>query len=262
MRRLRGPAKPTQIQVPVLTATEPVGLPALTAAAVVCRSRSRLEQQTGLISSFLDCVCDHWTLESVLSDAAAELNEPSPVRLLDRLLAHEWSQLSTEFRTNRFLHNVKRAGQQNKMRILDWWLTKYLPVNEATAKSIMQCAIDWDRVRVLVRLEQERRLPDPKGVVLECRYADTTYWLHERGYSLSIDVETEIARNNFEFMNWVDSHKEHHILRELERGIVAVACTSYVAMAQWLIETFAETEWDEQEEHEDHNWLIWKWPSG
>lgn len=66
------------------------------------------------------------------------------MRLLDQLLTLEWTGLSEIFRMDRFLHNMNQAGLGNEMLVVDWWLTKYLPIIRATARTIMPQAVFWN----------------------------------------------------------------------------------------------------------------------
>lgn len=107
---------------------------------------------------------------------------------------------------------------------------------------------------MLELLEQKGVLPKPKDqLATECNHADTIYWLHQRGYFLSIDVELEISRSNLEFTKWLDAHKKSHIIRDLENAMVIAASVNSVEMLQWLAETFYKPEWEEPDNSKTHD---------
>lgn len=105
----------------------------------------------------------------------------------------------------------------------------------------MKSAIKFNRIHVLNWLERERVLPKPT-LVVECQHEQSAYWLHEHGYSLSIDVVTEIERNNLPFVKWITAHKDELTVCELEQGIAIAARFNSVEMAQCLAEWFPTTQ--------------------
>lgn len=96
----------------------------LTAVKVVGRAHTQLAgiaHAVQSINGILDCVMDNWTLESVQTNApGVALEEASAVRLLVRLVAHEWSGFDDQFRRQRFLCNVECAGPNTNLLVLDW----------------------------------------------------------------------------------------------------------------------------------------------
>lgn len=92
-----------------------------------------------------------------MSEEASD--EVNSTRLLDRLLAHEWTGLDPEFRRARFQSAVRRARFDWNEAILDWWLLKYLPANADNLREVVVPAIQYGRIKVLEWLEQRQILP-------------------------------------------------------------------------------------------------------
>lgn len=244
----------TTAQVPPPeTQEDSLDFPLLKAATVVCRSHSKLiglPHVTRSISEFADPICDYWSLESVTDKSAGVLEEASAVRLLDRLLEYGWSGLTLELRLRRLCYGMDKESNEGRMGIVDWWLTKYLPINEATAKDIMKCAGYWNRISVLNRLERKSVLPDPTRFVVKCRHADTAYWLRKRGYPVVIDVYLEISQNNLDFAHWICDRDNVAILNRLEDCLTVAATNNNIAMVQLLTDRFPDQSWSNfEEEH-------------
>lgn len=204
---------------------------------------SGLAHVARLISDFADSGCDYWTLESVLAGADSGLSEAGAVRVLDCLRPHEGSNVVDNFLYERYRFNLQQASKTNKLQIVDWWLTKYLPRTDRSIDTTRQNAIDLNRIPVLGWMEQERLLPKP-GYFMHCKHADTAFWLHARGYKLSMHVETEIDQGNHAFLEWLNGHKEIS-MRGMKRGIAIAARNNNVALAKWLMETYPDTNWHE-----------------
>lgn len=107
-----------------------------------------------------------------------------------------------------------------KTDILDWWLTKYLPPIEDNQREITDRAIKYGRLKPLRWLEQKRVLSIPKGRRVHCNDAEITYWLHELGFELSINLGNEIQRSNLEFLKWAHEHN-NHIIHGISTGIAS-----------------------------------------
>lgn len=235
---------------------EKTPVPVLAAAAAVCRSHPDLDVLPHVaqsISVFADSSCELWTLESLrghwtylnVHHKQLKMDEASAVRLQDRLLAREWSGLTEAFRLGRFRYGLKFVGYN--MPLLDAWLTKYLPFNPDNAQLLLESAIKHNRIKVLEWLEQHSLLlPSQKSVALHCDRAAAAYWLAQRGFRLSVSVYDELSDNDLEFIKWAHEHK--HTLRDVSEGIVIAMSLNNLEMAQWLLETFPDMDWDEPTE--------------
>lgn len=121
-KRVRRIAQPAQAPRTRSQAAATREGPVLTAVVAALRPHAELTGQsklTHLVNDFLDHTCVLWTLENVLA-APIAVEEDSKARLIDHLLAREWSGLDERFRIDRFRCNVARAFRKNKLRILDW----------------------------------------------------------------------------------------------------------------------------------------------
>lgn len=148
------------------------------------------------------------------------------------------------------------AFEKGKMQIVDWWLTKYLPLNQDTANSIMIRAVGSNRIHVLELLKQKRLLPTPlkkRAVgqvitmgwfIMECYDAEIDYWLDDQGYPFTIHVEYEILQNHLEFVKLLHQHKDIKIAG-LAKGIACAANVNSVEMVQWLNETYTDVKWNQ-----------------
>lgn len=103
----------------------------------------------------------------------------------------------------------------------------------------MRTAIDMNRIPVLEWMEQERNLPKPEYSI-HCKHANTAYWLHARGYKLSVHVEIDIGRDNRAFLQWINDHKQEVYIRRLGRGIAIAASNNHLELAKWLLETYPD----------------------
>lgn len=154
-------------------------------AAVVARKQKKAAGLLHVVQPICDLTdeaCDSWTIEDDVGKAEGRsIREKNPALLLDRLLATEWTGLDGNIRLHRFLYNVAIA--KHKMQIVDWWLTKYLPLTEATAEKIMKRVVDYNRIHVLKLLEQKGLLtPTLENRIVKCRQAEVAYWLYEREF--------------------------------------------------------------------------------
>lgn len=77
----------------------------------------------------------------------------------------------------------------------------------------------------------------------ECSDAEVAYWLHKRGFSLRILIETEIRRNNLNFLKWAHEHEKIHDSYGFLGGIVGAADVNNVEMAQWYVDTYPNVAW-------------------
>lgn len=117
-----------------------------------------------------------WTLESA--------SEFGLVRLLDRLLKHEYSGFSQQFREKRLRAAVKRGYD---IPVLQWWLKLYMPGQTKFSKiAICGIAIRNAQLHVLQWLLHEGQLPN-------IRFGTTTspeiaYWLYDHGRQLPTTV--------------------------------------------------------------------------
>lgn len=219
----------------------------LTAASLVCRARleaAALSHVTRSISAFADPLESVWTLESLSHEGPKKFCEQSCVRLLDRLLAQESAGFSEFYRLKRYDHAVNLAATDSNWLVLDWWLTKYLPLTEQNVSRIMVIAAKNKRIHVLEWLEQEGVLPTTNNR-MECGQPESAYWLLERGFSLSIDVGVAILEGNLEFLKWCYENRELHEIHGLARGIVLASSINSVEIAQWLVDTYPDVEWEE-----------------
>lgn len=218
---------------------------AITLATHAHTEEAELARANACISEFSNSNCDHWSFETIIDGAADMLEEPDVLNILDHLLTLESTARLAEICMKTLVDGANSAGRRNKTQVVDWWLTKYMRVNEDTKESIIILAINWNRVKVLALLEQNGIRLNAKGLAVECAHAEVVYWLHERGYTLFIDAKPEFYRKNLEFIKWIHSHKGKHILDFVEEGIVAAANTNSLEMAQCLVETFVDTKWCE-----------------
>lgn len=218
----------------------------LVAAALVCRTcpeTAELSHVTQSISAFADPFESIWTLESLSHDGPKKSSEEDCVRRLDRLLIQEASGFGSLYRLKRFDHAVEQAAVDGHLLVLDWWLTKYLPLTEENVLSIVMVAAKNKRIHVLDWLEHQGRLPVDNFFI--CSQPESVLWLVERGYSLTIDVGVAIQEGNLSFLKWCYENRERHELFGVARGIVLASSINSVEIAQWLIDTFPDIEWEE-----------------
>lgn len=161
---------------------------------------------------------------------------------MNRLLALESGGLDDQLRRQR-VRNAARLACKSNTTTLDWWMTKYLSLTEANVKQIVEVSIDNERIPVLNWLERRGVLP--RDLVQICSHAASAYWLHSRGYSIWVYIDNEIESGNLEFLKWCYDHRDTHTILDLDKCIVQAALFSNVEIAQWLIDSYPDAQWEE-----------------
>lgn len=140
--------------------------------------------------------------------------------------SHEFSGVDSAFRVKRFQHAVDHTDT------LDWWLNEYLPLNEENAPENMKAAVKKRRIHMLDWIEQKGVLPRVHNIT--CSHADCAYWLHERVFTLAIEMNNAILKSELAFLNWCYDNRHLHEIMGLSGAIVVAADTKKLEISQWV----------------------------
>lgn len=232
-------APPSSEPSPVSTTAAVWTHASIQAVARHCQSDSapllpRVLQQT--ISSFLDPLTD-WTLESASSAGGS-------VRLLDRLLAREWSDVDESFRRARFLHAMESvAATAGHVTALEWWRSQYLPNGPDATEAIFRVAAHEGHAHVFQWLfdsaDAEGRTIPPIGTQDSPVYsvhAEILSWLHARNRKdhLVLVMDQVAKKGDLEFMKWALGHADVYSFQYTVDTVRDAAEAGHLQVLQWL----------------------------
>lgn len=203
-----------------------------TAARLIVKTHAQvasLEHVMAMIDSYL-ALPPSWTLELA--------SERGFVPVLDHLLTLEWSGVSPYFRSLRFGKAIEAALSSNyEMAVVSWWMTRYLPAQEARVTEI---ALRVGNVQALVLLQSQGVcIQDfvplrPRLSARECKMA---LWLHKNLPDVQLNLGLSpyvIGSPVHQYMEYVKWAVQHHTYHEITVAMDTAAAHGQLDDLKWL----------------------------
>lgn len=211
----------------------------MTAVALVCEAQgpvAALSHVVDAIDAYVDSVAHCWSLERA--------SECGDIRLLDRLVQREWPGVSSSFRQQRFEHAVEQAIRvHGHVHVLDWWMTRYMPGQDAF---VISMALQYADVKTLRWLQAKGIAIDDADSELEvsCFTLEAAQWLHENANGLRMKLMVNCVPNedsdHFEYLQWAVAHREEYPVFGLSYAMDSAAWNGQLEMLQWMHKHMSE----------------------
>lgn len=171
----------------------------LTITRVVCASDPRLSTLPHVIHQIDALLLDEskqWTLESA--------SEHGFVRLLHRLLKHEWPGFNQKQRHKHLFFGVRNGViLGHSASVVQWWLKSYMPgQTEQTTTNVVDWALAHFNPDVLRWLFEEDLFPTTG---IRCKSKKFTRWLYDHNRHLPVSISMACclgSQDDVEFMKW------------------------------------------------------------